>query len=109
MKITSRPLAAFLAGAGLTALIQSSSAVSGIAVALVEAGTITFRGSLAVFLGANVGTTSTAWLVALDATMRGPVLIILSVVVSLLPGKASLFGRSILYLAVILLALQIDQ
>lgn len=106
-RITSRPLVTFFASAGLTALVQSSSAVSGIAVALVEAGTISFRGSLPVFLGANVGTTSTAWLVALDATMLGPLLIILSVVVSFLPGKASLFGRSILYLGVILLALQL--
>ncbi len=105
-RITARPLTGFFAGAALTALVQSSSAVSGIAVALVEAGTISFRGSLPVFLGANVGTTSTAWLVALDATMLGPLLILLSVVVTLLPGKASLFGRSILYLGVILLALQ---
>ncbi len=105
-RITARPFAAFFVGAGLTALVQSSSAVSGIAVALVEAGTISFRGSLAVFLGANVGTTSTAWLVALDATMLGPLLILLSVAVTFLPGKASLFGRSILYLGVILLALQ---
>ncbi|PYG26435.1 Na/Pi cotransporter family protein [Pelagimonas varians] len=106
-RITSRPLVTFFASAGLTALVQSSSAVSGIAVALVEVGTISFRDSLPVFLGANVGTTSTAWLVALDATMIGPLLIILSVAVSFLPGKASLFGRSILYLGVILLALQL--
>lgn len=98
---------AFLLGVAITAILQSSSAVSGIAVALVEAGVISFRGSLPVFLGANVGTTSTAWLVAFDAKLLGPILVVLSVVLSVLPGKVSLFGRSIFYLGVILLALRL--
>ena len=106
-RLTKRPLPALALGAALTAIVQSSSAVSGITVALVEAGTVAFRGSLPVFLGANVGTTSTAWLVAIDATILGPFLIILSAVLSILPGRISLFGRSILYLGVILLALQL--
>lgn len=106
-RLTRRPLPGFALGAALTALVQSSSAVSGITVALVEAGTISFRGSLPVFLGANVGTTSTAWLVAIDAKFLGPFLIIISAVLSLLPGRISLFGRSILYLGVILLTLQL--
>ena len=106
-RLTKRPLPAFALGAALTAIVQSSSAVSGITVALVEAGTVAFRGSLPVFLGANVGTTSTAWLVAIDATILGPFLIILSAVLLILPGRISLFGRSILYLGVILLALQL--
>lgn len=106
-RLTRRPLAGFALGAALTALVQSSSAVSGITVALVEAGTISFRGSLPVFLGSNVGTTSTAWLVAMDAKFLGPFLIIISAVLSLLPGRISLFGRSILYLGIILLALQL--
>jgi len=106
-RLTKRPAAGFILGAAITALVQSSSAVSGITVALVEAGTITFRGSLPVFLGANVGTTSTAWLVAIDATMLGPFLIVLSAVTSLIPGRIALAGRSIFYLGVILLALQL--
>lgn len=105
--LTTKPSAGFALGAALTALVQSSSAVSGLTVALVEAGTITFRNSLAVFLGANVGTTSTAWLVAFDATMLGPVLIVLSAIASVLPGRISLIGQSILYLGIILLALQL--
>lgn len=105
--LTRRRSVGFLLGAGLTALIQSSSAVSGLTVALVEAGTITFRNSLSVFLGANVGTTMTAWLVAFDATILGPFLIVLSAVATVLPGRISLFGRSILYLGIILLALQL--
>ncbi len=106
-KVTANPVKGFIRGALLTALIQSSSAVSGITVALVEAGTILFRSSLPVFLGANLGTTSTAWLVSLDLTTLGPFLIVASVLISWLPGRISLAGRSVFYLGVILLALQL--
>ena len=106
-RVTENPLKGFLLGALLTALVQSSSAVSGITVALVESGTILFRSSLPVFLGANLGSTSTAWLVSLNLTVLGPILIVLSVPVSWLPGKISLAARSIFYLGVILMALQL--
>lgn len=106
-RITSGKIGGFVFGAIATALVQSSSAITGITVALVEAGTITFRGSLPVFLGANVGTTTTAWIVAFDAEILGPILVVLSAILTLLPGRLSLFGRSIFYLGVVLLALQL--
>lgn len=106
-RLTRNPLAGFGLGALTTALVQSSSAVSGIVVALVQSGTISFRGSLPVFLGANVGTTSTAWLVALNATILGPFLIVASALMSFAPERIRLFGHSVLYLGIILLALQL--
>ncbi|PSL17271.1 Na/Pi-cotransporter [Shimia abyssi] len=106
-RLTRTPVGGFALGAVLTALVQSSSAISGITVALAEAGTIAFRGTLPVFLGANVGTTSTAWLVTINATILAPILIVASVVASLLPGRIALYGRSIMYLGVILLALNL--
>ena len=106
-RMTAHPLKAFLLGAGATALVQSSSAVASITVTLVQAGAITFRGSLPVFLGANVGTTTTAWLVSLDAAIIGPFLIVLSAVLSVLPARIALFGRAVFYLGVVLLALQL--
>lgn len=106
-RLTRYPPIGFALGASLTALVQSSSAVSGIVVALVEAGTITFRGSLPIFLGANVGTTSTAWLVAINATILGPFLIVLSALLMIPPGRISLLGRAVFYLGVVLLALQL--
>ncbi len=105
--LTRNPFNGFVLGAVLTAIVQSSSAVSGITVALVESGTFLFRGSLPVFLGANVGTTSTAWLVTLDATILGPFLIVASVVISIIPFRIAIFGRAIFYLGVILLALNL--
>src|SRR6478736_6234325 len=58
-------------GTVVTAIIQSSSAVTSLTVALVDAGTMTLRSSLGVLLGANIGTTSTAWLVSLKLTGIG--------------------------------------
>ena len=51
-------------GTVLTAIAQSSSVVSLIVLAFVEAGIITFRNALAVILGTNLGTTMTGWIVA---------------------------------------------
>lgn len=106
-RLTRNPIKGFALGAGLTALVQSSSAISGVVVAMVEAGTIGFRGSLPIFLGANVGTTSTAWLVAVDATILGPFLIVVSAIMALMPQRIRLFGHSVLYLGIILLALDL--
>ncbi|MBM4228649.1 MAG: Na/Pi cotransporter family protein [Gammaproteobacteria bacterium] len=53
-----------MAGAVVTALVQSSSAVTVAAIGFVNAGLLTFSQSLWVLFGANVGTTMTGWLVA---------------------------------------------
>lgn len=55
---------AIIGGALITGLIQSSSVVALFVLALVEAGTITFRNALGVILGSNVGSTMTSWIVA---------------------------------------------
>jgi len=54
-----------------TATIRSSSAVTSLTMASVDAGTITLRSSLGVLLVANIGTTSTEWLVWLKLTGIG--------------------------------------
>jgi phosphate:Na+ symporter len=56
---------AFASGAGLTALVQSSSATTLATIGFVSAGLLTFPSALGVIIGANVGTTSTGWIVAL--------------------------------------------
>ena len=58
------PLSGFLAGVGATALVQSSSATTVATIGFVSAGLLSFPQSIGVVLGANVGTTSTSWLVA---------------------------------------------
>lgn len=73
---TASPLRGYVLGAGITALLQSSSAVGALAVALIDAGTITLRGSLPVFLGSNVGTTATAFLISFNLGSLGSWLIV---------------------------------
>ena len=56
---------AVLAGASITALVQSSSAVTVALIGFVNAGILTLRQALGVIFGANIGTTITGWLVSL--------------------------------------------
>jgi phosphate:Na+ symporter len=62
--LTKHRVVAVLMGALVTCLIQSSSATTVMTVGLVNAGLLTLRQALCVVLGANVGTTFTAWLVS---------------------------------------------
>ena len=63
--LTKRRIIAVLIGALVTALIQSSSATTVMTVGFVNAGLLTLKQALCVVLGANVGTTITAWLVSI--------------------------------------------
>ena len=54
-------------GAVATAIVQSSSATTGIAIILVQMGSIDFNTAASLVLGMNIGTTVTAWLAALGA------------------------------------------
>lgn len=60
-----RPVPGMAVGAGLTALIQSSSATIVMTLGFVGAGILSFTQSLGIILGANVGTTFTGWMVML--------------------------------------------
>ncbi|HVY62755.1 MAG TPA: Na/Pi symporter [Planctomycetota bacterium] len=64
-RFTGGPVQALLSGAVVTALAQSSSATTAATIGFVSAGLLTFPQALGVVYGANVGTTSTGWLVAL--------------------------------------------
>ena len=65
-KITDNPIKGFFVGLIVTSIIQSSSATTVMVVGFVGAGMMTLRQSVNVILGANVGTTITGWLVAMD-------------------------------------------
>ncbi|MDD6160638.1 MAG: Na/Pi cotransporter family protein [Oscillospiraceae bacterium] len=64
-KITASPLRSLALGAGITAAIQSSSAVTVMLVGLVNSGIMTIRQSIGVIMGSNIGTTMTAWILTL--------------------------------------------
>ncbi|MEG1148886.1 MAG: Na/Pi cotransporter family protein [Niameybacter sp.] len=63
--LTSNRLLGVLVGAGVTALIQSSSATTVMVVGFVNAGLMSLTQAVGVIMGANVGTTVTAWIVSL--------------------------------------------
>ena len=64
-KITSNPIKSLALGAGVTAVIQSSSAVTVMLVGLVNSGIMNLSQTVSVIIGANVGTTMTAWILSL--------------------------------------------
>ncbi len=104
-RVTTNRILGFLLGALSTAVVQSSSAVTSIAVALVGSGVISFRQSLAVLFGANVGTTITAWLVVFKLTALGPFFLVIGGLMSILPGRTRIFGKGLFYFGFIFFSL----
>ncbi len=64
-KLTSNPLKAVLLGAGVTGVIQSSSATTVMVVGFVNSGIMKLSQAIGIIMGANIGTTITAWLLSL--------------------------------------------
>ena len=62
--MTSNPLKGVLTGLGITTVIQSSSATTVMVVSFVNAGLLTLIQAIGVIMGANIGTTVTAWMVS---------------------------------------------
>lgn len=106
-RVTASRWRGFLIGMIMTAIVQSSSAITALAVTLVDASVISFRGSLGVLLGANVGTTTTAWLVSFKLTGIGPFFIVLGAILSALPVRARAIGKAAFYFGLIFFALDL--
>jgi len=68
---TSNPFMGFLLGLGVTLLIQSSSATTVMVVGFVNSGLMTLSNCIPVILGANLGTSVTAWILSLQAIEGG--------------------------------------
>jgi Na/Pi-cotransporter len=106
-RVTASRWLGFIVGALATAIVQSSSAVTALTAALVDASVISFRASLGVLLGSNVGTTATAWLVSFKLTEIGPVFIVLGALLSALPVRARVIGKAVFYFGLIFFALDL--
>ena len=75
-KLTKNKLAGFLTGLGVTAIIQSSSATTVMVVGFVNSGIMTLRQSISVIMGANIGTTATAWVLSLGGISSDNVFVV---------------------------------
>jgi len=96
-----------LVGAVATAVTQSSSAVTIIAVVLVNTGIISFSNSLGVIFGSNIGTTITAQLALVNSAAVASILIILGFILGLFGKKFRLVSKPVFFLGLILFTLNL--
>ena len=75
-KMTSSPLKGLLLGAGITAVIQSSSATTVMLIGLVNSGLMELSQTISVIIGTNIGTTITAWILSLSGIDAGASMIL---------------------------------
>lgn len=85
--LTSNLLMGVLVGAGVTAVIQSSSATTVMVVGFVNAGIMSLTQAMGVIMGANIGTTMTAQLVSFDLNGMAPVAIGVGIILYLFGNK----------------------
>lgn len=106
-KVTEYPIASVGIGALITALIQSSSATSVIAIGLVNAGVLSFKNSVGIIFGSNIGTTITAQLVAFKLTSFAPLFVILGFLLALFRNRYSVFAKAIFYFGFVFFSLNL--
>ena len=115
-KITGKPLSGILAGTSVTAIIQSSTATTVMTVGFAGAGLLTLAGAIAVVMGANIGTTVTAWIITIFGLGGGgeeeavPLMPMVIAAISLFfifskKDKMQYLGQTIIGLALLILGL----
>ncbi|MFV8826726.1 Na/Pi symporter [Alkalihalobacterium sp. APHAB7] len=90
-KMTDSPWKGLLLGAGITAILQSSSAVMIMAVGLVAAGILTFKQSIGIILGTNIGTCLTLEMLAFDLSSFIMPLLLIGVFLIFLKNQITYF------------------
>jgi len=104
---TSNPIKAYLAGIVLTFLLQSSTALSVMLVSLTNAGLISFFQSIAVLLGAALGTTLTVQIIAFNIYDYALLIVVLGFIMMNLKGRIHYIGRGVFGFGVIFFAISI--
>ncbi len=106
-KMTSSRWKGLLAGTGITAIIQSSSVTTVLAVGFVSAGVINFQSTLGVILGADIGTTITAQIIAFKVTRTALLMVIVGYLFTLFfsTKKYNEFGKILIGLGLIFLGM----
>jgi phosphate:Na+ symporter len=106
-KVTKNRFVGAFLGAGITALVQSSAATTIVAIGLVSAGVLSFLQSLGIIIGANIGTTVTAQLVAFNMTALGQWLIPFGFLVGILGGRYRFLGKPLFYFGLVFFSLNL--
>lgn len=115
LRMTRTPLRGVMTGAAITAAVQSSSAVTVMAIGFVGAGLLGFTQSLGVLYGAHVGTTATGWIVALVGvklklgTLALPLLFLAALAGIFGEGRLARLGRMLAGLSLLFIGLDLMQ
>ena len=106
-KLTSNRFLGVAVGAGITAIIQSSSATTVMTVGFVNSGMMTLKQAVWIIMGANIGTTITGQLIALDVGMLAPLFAFVGValIVFLKAPKAHHYGKILAGLGVLFIGM----
>lgn len=104
---TKNLFAAIITGTIITILLDSSSAVIIMTIVLVNAGALSFRQSLGIVMGANIGTTFSSQLIALDIGQWSPVPILIGLILSFIAKdeRVSKPGRVLLFFGILFFGL----
>lgn len=103
--LTSNPFRGTVVGTVFTSMIQSSAATMVMVVSLVDSGVMSFYNSLGVMFGANIGTTFTSQLVALNVTSVAPYVVIAGFLINAYEWRYKKYGKPILYFGIVFLSL----
>jgi phosphate:Na+ symporter len=115
LAMTRTPLRGVMTGAAITGLVQSSSAVTVMAIGFVGAGLMSFSQSLGVLYGANIGTTITGWIVAMAGvklqlgTAALPVLFLAALGGILGEGRLARWARMLAGLSLLFIGIDVMQ
>jgi phosphate:Na+ symporter len=104
---TKNVFTAILTGIVITTILDSSSAVIIMTIVLVNAGALTFRQSMGIVMGANIGTTFSSQLIALDIGQYSPIPIFIGLVLSLFSKseRISKAGKVVLFFGILFFGL----
>jgi phosphate:Na+ symporter len=107
--LTNKPIIGVITGAVVTAVVQSSSALSVILIGFVNAGLVNLRQAISVIIGANIGTTITVQIVAFRLDKYALPAIGIGLAISMLAKRKNLkyFGQILLGFGIIFLGLKI--
>lgn len=115
LRMTRTPFRGVVTGAAITALVQSSSAVTVMTIGFVGAGILGFGQALGVLYGANIGTTATGWIIAMVGmklqlgTLALPLLFVAALAGILGEGRMARLGRMVAGLSLLFIGLDMMQ
>ncbi len=106
-RFTSNTFSSLIVGIVATTLLDSSSAVIIITIVLVNSNLLTFKQAMGIVLGANIGTTVSSQIIAMDIGKYSPLFLLIGFVLLFIAKseKISNIGKSILYFGVLFFGL----